>query len=82
MPPPAAVGRIVLKNTYAMPVRIILNDRSYPLEPGETWVLDNQPAGAFSYEVLGGPSGVVQARVNRFLEAGREYPITVFTRQP
>jgi hypothetical protein len=77
-PPPG--GRIVLKNTYLGRVSIVVNDKSYQLDPGETVVLDNQPPGNFTYEVLGGPNGVIQPRVNRALAPGDTFPITVFTR--
>jgi len=75
-----AGGRIILRNTYPQQVSIIVNGRSYQLLPGEAHVLDNQPLGTFTYEILGGPTGVIQARVDRSLTADKPFEITVYPR--
>ena len=73
-------GRIVLKNTFGQRVSFLINGKSYTLAPGEGWVLDNQPLGLFTLEVLGGPTGVIQPREDRLLKAGTPYELTVVTR--
>ena len=50
-PPP--LGTIHLYNTSLLPVRIVVNGRSYPLEPGETQTLMGFPVGPVNYEILG-----------------------------
>jgi hypothetical protein len=53
---PAAVGRVRVVNLYPVEVRIVVNGRSYPLEPNEEKTL-NVPAGTFRYQLLGGTGG-------------------------
>lgn len=74
-PPTGASGRIRLMNTFSQGMSIRVNDRVYRLEPGQTQMLDSQPIGAFTYEVLG-----VQAPVTRTLAAGETYTIYVYPR--
>jgi hypothetical protein len=73
--PPYQTGRIRLVNTFSEPETIVLNRRSYRLAPGQEEILDNQPAGAFTFEVLG-----VQAAVSRTLVANETYTIQVYPR--
>jgi DNA mismatch repair ATPase MutS len=68
-------GTIRLYNTYGLPVRIVVNGRSYPLEPGETYTLSNQPVGSFTYEVLG-----LKPPQTVTLNADRPFEIEVFDR--
>jgi hypothetical protein len=70
-----ATGRIRLINSYVEPTRIRVNDRVYPLEPGQTLTLDNQPVGGFTYEVLG-----IQGPLVRVLGANETYTIYVYPR--
>jgi hypothetical protein len=51
--PPASNSTLRLRNTYPTPVSIVVNGLSYQLAPGETYVLNQQVAGNFTYEVLG-----------------------------
>lgn len=74
-PPTGASGRIRLMNTFSQGMSIRVNDRVYRLEPGQTQMMDSQPIGAFTYEVLG-----VQAPVTRTLGAGETYTIYVYPR--
>jgi hypothetical protein len=46
-------GAIRLINDYSDPMYVILNGTVYSINPGETRLLRNQPAGAFRYEVPG-----------------------------
>jgi hypothetical protein len=66
-------GTIRLYNTYGQPVSIVLNGRSYQLNPGESHTLSNQPIGPVSYEVLGW-----SAKTTRNLTADRPLDIEVF----
>lgn len=66
-------GRIRLVNTFPGPRTILVNDRSYRLQAGETRVLE-EPVGRFTYEVLGYHT---EPQV-RDLDAMREFVITVF----
>jgi hypothetical protein len=72
---PPTGGRIRLMNTFTTPMSIRVNDRVYRLEPGQTQMLDAQPVGAFTYEVLG-----VQGPVTRVLAANETYTIYVYPR--
>jgi len=74
------MGSIVLENIYSERVSVILNGRSYQLLPGTKRVVDNLPLGTFTYEVLGGPTGVIQPRVERRLTPDKPYEITIFSR--
>jgi len=51
--PPPSTSTIRLRNIYPTPVSIVVNGLSYQLAPGETYVLNQQAAGTFTYEVLG-----------------------------
>ncbi|HEX5270668.1 MAG TPA: hypothetical protein VFW33_09290, partial [Gemmataceae bacterium] len=66
-------GTIHLYNTYTRPVSIVVNGRSYQLEPGETQTLANQSVGTVTYEVLG-----LSARTTRTLTADRPLDIEVY----
>lgn len=66
-------GTIRLFNTYAQPVSIVLNGRSYQLDPGASQTLSNQSLGTVTYEVLG-----VAPRVTRTLTADRPLDIEVY----
>jgi hypothetical protein len=68
-------GTIRLFNTFGMPVSVVVNNRSYRLDPGETYVLSSQPVGTFTYEVLG-----IQPRRSETLTADRPFDIEVFDR--
>jgi hypothetical protein len=74
-PMPTNTGSILLKNTYPQPVWIAVNGTTYQLAPGENRLLRDQPAGAFTYELLG-----VQASVERLLAADSTYLIHVHLR--
>ena len=66
-------GTIRLYNTYSRPVSIVVNGRSYQLDPGESNTLSNQPVGPVSYEVLG-----LSPRTTRTLTADRPLDVEVF----
>jgi hypothetical protein len=68
-------GTIRLYNTYAFPVSVVLNGRSYRLDPGETYTLSSQPLGPFTYEVIG-----IQPARTETLTADRPFEIEVFDR--
>jgi hypothetical protein len=53
IPPAPNNSAIRLRNTYPIPVSIVVNGLSYQLAPGETYVLNQQTPGNFTYEVLG-----------------------------
>ena len=68
-------GTILLRNTYLTPVTIAINDRLYEVPAGAEMSLPRQPAGEFTYEVLG-----IQAPVRRTLAANRTFDILVYPR--
>jgi hypothetical protein len=70
-------GTIRLYNTFGLPVSVVVNGRSYRLDPGETYVLGSQPVGPFTYEVLG--LGY-EYRRNETLAADKPFEIEVFDR--
>jgi hypothetical protein len=79
-PPTAGMGRVVLKNTFPDRVTVVANGRPFPLDPGAAWTLEPQPAGSFTYEVLGGPTGLVQPRRTTSLAPGETLTINVYER--
>ena len=73
--PSGATGAIRLRNTYLTSVTFLINDRLYEVPSGGELTLNNQPAGEFTYEVIG-----VQPRLRRTLVANRTFYIDVFPR--
>ncbi len=73
--PSGPAGTIHLRNTYLTPITFLINDRPYELPSGGELTLNNQPAGEFTYEVIG-----VQPRLRRTLVANRTFYIDVFPR--
>jgi hypothetical protein len=73
--PSGPTGAIRLRNTYLTPVTFLINDRLYEVPSGGELTLNNQPAGEFTYEVIG-----VQPRLRRTLVANRTFYIDVFPR--
>jgi DNA repair exonuclease SbcCD ATPase subunit len=49
---PAPVGRLVLVNSRAEDVTVMVNGRSHPVARGARLTLDNLPAGSLWYEVI------------------------------
>jgi hypothetical protein len=70
------VGRIRLVNTYPTQMTVVINERSYRLEPGADRIIDKQPAGTFMYQVL----GVQPDLLVRNLAANETYTIMVYPR--
>jgi ubiquinone/menaquinone biosynthesis C-methylase UbiE len=68
-------GRIELVNTYGLPVEIVVNGQSYLVGAGQTQVLEGQPVGSFTYEVIG-----VQSPVTRPLNVNETFRILVHPR--
>jgi hypothetical protein len=66
------MGRVRLINTYYEPVTVLLNGRSYAIEPGETRFSDAMVPGTFTYEVLG-----IQPALTRTLAANETFTVTV-----
>jgi len=73
--PAAGTGRIRLINTFPTRMTVIINDRSYRLEPGAEQIID-KPAGVFHYQVL----GVQPELLVRNLAPNETFTITVFQR--
>ncbi len=74
-PAAAAAGRVRLVNTWPSPISVVVNNRTYRLEPNETRYTDPIPAGTFTYEVLG-----IQDRVSRAILPGETYLVHVHPR--
>jgi hypothetical protein len=79
--PGAGAGHIRLVNTWPATVTILLNDRSFRVEPGQKIDVPDVPAGAFTYEVLEArpDNTVVQIKEKqpRTLAAGETFTIHV-----
>jgi predicted RNase H-like nuclease (RuvC/YqgF family) len=73
--PSGPTGAIRLRNTHLTSVTFLINDRLYEVPSGGEITLNNQPAGEFTYEVIG-----VQPRLRRTLVANRTFYIDVFPR--
>jgi hypothetical protein len=73
--PGIATSTIRVRNAHVVPVTVAINDRPYEVPPGSELVLNNQPAGEFTYEVVG-----IQPPVRRTLVASKPFSIEVFPR--
>lgn len=69
--PPNPIGTVQLVNEWITPVSVVIDNVSYPLQPGQTRLVTQTP-GNFTYEVLG-----VQPRVMRAIAAGETLTIRV-----
>jgi septal ring factor EnvC (AmiA/AmiB activator) len=76
--PPVAsgLGRIVLANNTVEELLYIVNGRSYRVAPGAAAVLDAQPPGPFSYEVIS-PTWGVRGRNTPTLAPRETFTISV-----
>jgi hypothetical protein len=72
---PPLTGPIRLRNTFPEQVSIVISGQSYQLMPGETQLLPAQPAGPFTYEVLG-----IQAPRTVTLAPNERFTVTVYPR--
>jgi hypothetical protein len=79
-PPAPTTGRVRLRNSFTRPARVIINDRSYPLEPNQSADISNLPIGALTYEVIVDGWGVVQARTTVNLTAENPRTIEIYAR--
>jgi hypothetical protein len=77
---PPATGRIRLMNMYNVPATVRVNRIAYRLQPGEQRMLEGQPVGAFTYEVMVDPFGQVQPPTDRVLGANEVFTIYVYPR--
>lgn len=71
----AGTARVRLRNDYYEPVRVVVNGRSYDLQPGETRTVEQIPAGTFTYEVL----NITPART-RTVAANEVFTVQVYPR--
>jgi hypothetical protein len=69
----AGTGTIKLVSTYMDPVNVIINNRVYEVPPGQTLLLNREPAGQFVYEVP-----VSGKRATRTLAANETFTISLF----
>jgi hypothetical protein len=74
---PPTVGRIQLANMFQREVLFMINGKPFRVAPFSTVMLDNQPAGQFSYEVIASPWGVIRELTTPMLLPGDTYTITV-----
>jgi hypothetical protein len=74
--PPANGCRIEMVNRYPEEMLFLINQKPYRVAPNTTMTLDNQPAGAFTYEVISGTYGS-RGTNQPVLEPGRTLTITV-----
>lgn len=76
-PTETAVGAIRLQNRSGVVATVLLSGKAHRLMPMETVVLQAQPAGLFSYEVLAEGFGTIRSPLTRTLVAGETFSITV-----
>jgi hypothetical protein len=80
---PANFGRIQLANRYPEEMLFLVNGKTYKVAPYTTVLLDNQPPGMFTYEVISGSYGMISGAngvpgpSRPMLEPGKTYTITV-----
>jgi hypothetical protein len=78
--PPRPMGRIQLQNNSLGPVTITINGKAYTLPARQSRLLENQPAGPFTYEVQAEGYGTIRPPSPRDLAANDTYTIEVFPR--
>ncbi len=71
-------GTIVLQNTWLDWATVVLNGKEYPVAPGQTLTLPNQPTGVYSYEVVANGYGTIRGPVTRNLENNKTLTIYVY----
>jgi hypothetical protein len=76
LPAPVTTGTLVLTNHYSVPAIFIVNGRSIPVLPSQAARVV-QPAGRFNFSIYTDTNGLVYAPADRYLVAGRDYPITI-----
>jgi hypothetical protein len=82
-PPPAApapappTGKVRFQNQYRVPATFILNGRAIVVNPGETKVLPDVPAGNFTLEVKAEGYGVIRETISRVLVPNETYFMNV-----
>jgi hypothetical protein len=80
-PPGVGSGRIRLVNSWSGRITVLLNDRSFPLEPGAHVDVPDMPAGPFTFEILESrpDNSIVQIKPKqpRTLAANETYTIHV-----
>jgi len=73
-------GIISLENTSGVAATVVINGKSYRVEPGENVPLRDLPAGEFFYEVRADGFGTIQSQVLRTLKPNEKFTITVYPR--
>jgi hypothetical protein len=73
---PADTGRILLTNNYPEEMLFIIDGRTYRLMPGTSRLLDDRPAGTFTYEVIS-PTWGSRARKTTTLARDQTFRLTV-----
>jgi hypothetical protein len=73
---PPTVGRIQLTNMYGEEMLFVINGKGIRVAPFSTRILENHPAGVFTYEVISGTYGS-RAKNSPTLLPGDTYTITV-----
>ena len=74
-PPPPPTGRLRLINDAAEEMQFVINGRSYRVAPGMAQVIDQMPAGPFTYEVVSPTWGLRGSR-SPTLSAGETFTLT------
>lgn len=72
---PPSLGRVILVNQYNEDLLFVVNQKQYRVAPYTTVRLENQPAGALSYEVISGTWGL-RARNNTTLLGNETFTLT------
>ncbi len=75
--PAGAIGTIKLQNRSGVSATVVVNNQAYVLGPYETRLLENRPAGSFTYEVMADLFGVIQAPVTRTLNPEETFVIQI-----
>jgi hypothetical protein len=71
-------GTILLQNSWTDVATVVLNGRAYQVPPGQTLSLPNQPAGAYTYEVIANGYGTIRGPVMRNLENNGTLSVYVY----
>lgn len=70
-------GRVLLANHYDDVMTFYINDRTYVVQPKSTTLVEEVPAGTFSYKVMNATHGLRSSDPAAVLAPGKTYTLTV-----
>jgi hypothetical protein len=78
--PAASSATIRIQNRYSVPATVTINDRTIAVPAYQSRLVNDMPAGAFTYEVQAEGFGVIQPAVRRTVDPNETF--TIFINPP